>query len=50
MEGKVYCAAVIDAYSRRIVGWSIDDNMRTELVIDALGMAITRRQPDKHRR
>ena len=38
-EGKVYCAAVLDAYSRRIVGWSIDDNMRTALVVDALGMA-----------
>ena len=40
-EGKVYCAAVIDVFSRRIVGWSIADNMRTELVVDALGMAIT---------
>ena len=29
LEGQVYCAAVLDAYSRRIVGWSIDDNMRT---------------------
>jgi putative transposase len=47
-EGKVYCAAVIDVFSRRVVGWSIDDNMRTELVIDALGMAIIRRQPDRH--
>ena len=44
-EGKVYCAAVLDVYSRRIVGWSIDDNMRTELVTDALGMAILRRKP-----
>jgi putative transposase len=44
-EGKLYCAAVLDAYSRRIVGWSIDDNMRTALVTDALGMAITRRRP-----
>jgi putative transposase len=44
-EGKVYCAAVLDAFSRRIVGWSIDDNMRTALVVDALGMAITRRRP-----
>jgi putative transposase len=32
-------------YSRLIVGWSIDDNMRKELVIDALGMAIIRRRP-----
>ncbi len=45
MEGKVYCAAVMDVYSRLIVGWSIDDNMRTELVTDALGMAIIRRRP-----
>ena len=44
-EGKVYCAAVLDAYSRRIVGWSIDHNMRTELVVDALGMAVLRRRP-----
>jgi len=44
-EGKVYCAAVLDAFSRRILGWSIDDNMRTELVTDALGMAILRRCP-----
>ncbi len=46
-EGKVYCAAVLDAYSRLIVGWSIAEHMRTELVTDALGMAIIRRQPDK---
>ena len=37
----------MDAYSRLIVGWSIADHMRTELVTDALGMAIIRRQPDK---
>jgi putative transposase len=47
-EGKVYCAAVLDTYSRRIVGWSIDDNMRTTLVVDALGMAIARRRPEPH--
>jgi len=46
-EGKVYCTAVMDAYSRLIVGWSIAEHMRTELVTDALGMAIIRRQPDK---
>jgi putative transposase len=44
-EGKIYCAAVLDAYSRAIVGWSIADHMRSELVTDALGMAIIRRQP-----
>jgi putative transposase len=32
----------------RVVGWSIDDKMRTELVIDALGMAITRCGPERH--
>jgi hypothetical protein len=47
VEGKVYCAAVMDAYSRLIVGWSIAGHMRTELVTDALGMAIVRRQPVK---
>jgi transposase InsO family protein len=45
-EEKLYRAAVMDVYSRLIVGWSIDDNMRTELVIDALGMAIVRRRPE----
>jgi len=44
-EGKLYCAAVMDAYSRLIIGWSIADHMRTELVTDALGMAILRRTP-----
>jgi len=46
-EGKIYCAAVIDVFSRKVVGWSIDDNMRSELVVDALGMAILRRQPER---
>jgi len=45
VEGKVYCAAVMDVYSRRIVGWSIAEHMRAELVIDALGMATLRREP-----
>jgi putative transposase len=47
-QGTLYCAAVLDAYSRRIVGWSIADHMRTELVTDALEMAITRRQPEPY--
>jgi len=54
MEGTVYCAAVMDAYSRLIVGWSIAEHMRTELVIDALARGhhppptrqATRRRPD----
>jgi putative transposase len=44
-EGKLYCAAVMDACSRLVVGWSIAEHMRTELVTDALGMATIRRQP-----
>jgi len=35
----------MDAYSRRIIGWSIAHHIRTELVLDALGMAILRRRP-----
>ena len=48
-EGKVYLAAVIDAWSRRVVGWSIADHIRTELVVDALQMAIWRRRPPQGR-
>jgi putative transposase len=44
-EGKLYCAAVMDAYGRRIIGYSMADHLRTELVLDALSMAITRRPP-----
>jgi putative transposase len=42
-EGKLYCAGVMDAYSRRIIGWSIDKKQDTELVVSALAMAVTRR-------
>jgi putative transposase len=34
-DGKVYCAAVMDAYSRRITGWSIDKRQDTDLVVSA---------------
>ncbi len=44
-EGKVFCAAVLDAYSRRIVGWSIDTRQDSTLVINALDMAIRNRRP-----
>ena len=44
-EGWLYLAAVLDLYSRRVVGWSIADHMRTELISDALFMALGRRQP-----
>jgi putative transposase len=45
-EGWLYLAAVQDAYSRRIVGWSMADHMRTELVVDALQMGLARRRPE----
>ena len=44
-EGWLYLVAVQDVYSRRIVGWSMADHMRTELVIDALQMALAQRRP-----
>jgi len=44
-EGKVYLATVLDAFSRRVVGWSIADHIRSELVVDAVQMAIWRRRP-----
>jgi putative transposase len=44
-EGWLYLAAVQDACSRRIVGWSMADHMRSELVVDALQMAVSRRRP-----
>ena len=46
-EGWLYLVAVQDLYSRRIVGWSMADNMRTELVTDALQMALAARRPDR---
>jgi len=44
-EGWLYLATVIDLFSRKVVGWSMDDNMRVSLVNDALSMAIERRKP-----
>jgi transposase InsO family protein len=44
-EGWLYLAAIQDVYSRRIVGWAIADHMRTELVAEALAMALQRRRP-----
>ena len=40
-EGKVYCAAVLDTYSRRVVGWSIDASPTAALVTNALSMAVS---------
>jgi putative transposase len=44
-EGFLYLAFILDVYSRRIVGWAMEDHLRTELVVDALRMAVWRRKP-----
>jgi putative transposase len=44
-QGWLYLAVVLDAFSRRVVGWSMADHLRTELVLDALDMAISQRNP-----
>lgn len=44
-EGWLYLAGVMDLYSRRIVGWAMDQNIDTQLVLAAWGMALTHRQP-----
>ena len=46
-EGWLYLAAVLDAYSRKIVGWAMDRTMSRKLCIDALTMAISNRQPSR---
>ena len=46
-EGWLYLAGVLDLYSRKIVGWSMTEHMRVELVAEALRMAIAQRSPDK---
>src|ERR671936_2540261 len=43
-EGKVYCAVVLDAFSRRVVGWSISHNPTAALTCNALGMALEQRE------
>ena len=45
-EGWLFCAAVLDCFSRKIVGWAMCDGMPTDLVADALKMALLHRQPD----
>lgn len=44
-EGKIYCSVVLDVFSRRVVGWSIDSSPNGALVTNALGMAIQQRRP-----
>lgn len=43
--GWLYLAVVLDAFSRRVVGWAMADHLRTELVVDALQMALWQRRP-----
>ncbi|MFN6119810.1 MAG: transposase [Actinomycetes bacterium] len=45
-EGKMYCAVVLDSFSRRVVGWSIDSSQTASLVVNALWMAIENRQTE----
>jgi putative transposase len=44
-EGWLYLAVVLDLFSRRVVGWSLSQRLERGLVLDALGMALERRQP-----
>jgi putative transposase len=43
--GFLYLAVVLDAWSRRVVGWAMSSSLKTELVLDALDMAVWQRQP-----
>ena len=43
--GFLYLAVVVDAWSRRVVGWAMATHLRTELVLDALNMAVGQRRP-----
>ncbi len=45
-SGFLYLAVVLDAWSRKIVGWSMATHLRTELVLDALNMALGQRRAD----
>lgn len=47
LEGFLYLAFILDVYSRRIVGWAMEKHMRSELVEDALAMAVFRRKPQQ---
>ena len=45
-EGWLYLAVLVDAYSRKVVGWAVADHLRTELATAALQMALTTRRPE----
>ena len=44
-QGYLFLAVVMDMFSRKIVGWAMRDDLKAELVVDALAMAVTRRRP-----
>jgi len=44
-EGFLFLAVVVDVFSRRVVGWAMADHLRTELMLDALEMAVAQRRP-----
>ena len=44
-EGWLYLATTLDLYSRRIVGWAMNERMRSQLVMDAMTMALEQRRP-----
>ena len=44
-EGWLYLAVLLDAHSRRVIGWAMADHLRAELALDALAMALQRRRP-----
>ncbi len=46
-SGFLYLAVVVDAWSRRVIGWSMANHLRTELVLEALNMALWQRRPEK---
>jgi putative transposase len=44
--GFLYLAVVLDAFSRRVIGWAMATHLRSQLVLDALNMALWHRRPD----
>ena len=45
-SGFLYLAVVVDAWSRRVVGWSMQNHLKTDLVVQALDMALLQRRPE----
>jgi len=45
LSGFLYLAVVVDAVSRRVVGWAMTTHLRTKLVLEALNRALTQRRP-----